>query len=229
MNTFSSCDFADALVNLGHKSCFIPSIKRQAGPARKVIGRAFTQTYDLISSSRPALQGPHILDSIQDHIPSSSPAHDWIVCISAPKESPSACFGGLMAARALHQPLLGPRATLCVNGARVRDTRELDEFGWTVFAPGTSSMGGRSVTKLVAVGEDLVVDTALFAPEYNQVRIKFGDLIVMDEDGVVVCPASMVDQVIEKCRELVRVDDLCMADLKQGKGITETFQKYRGK
>ena len=55
------------------------------------------------------------------------------------------------------------------------------------------------------------------------------DYIVADEDGVVVVRPSDVDAVLEKCRKNRAVDDKCMADLKNGRTVVETFQEHRGK
>lgn len=59
-------------------------------------------------------------------------------------------------------------------------------------------------------------------------RIEPGDWIVADLDGVVVVPSHQMEKVKELCRKGRAVDELCKADIKAGRGVAETFKKYRG-
>lgn len=55
------------------------------------------------------------------------------------------------------------------------------------------------------------------------------DLVLADMDGVVIIPPSMAEEVIQLAQKGREVDEKCMQDLKDGKGIKETFAKWRGK
>ena len=56
-----------------------------------------------------------------------------------------------------------------------------------------------------------------------------GDILLADIDGVVSVPKDLVERVIELATEGRRIDNLCMDDLRAGKGIKETFALHRGK
>ena len=53
--------------------------------------------------------------------------------------------------------------------------------------------------------------------------------MLADEDGIVVVPQKDVDEVLKRCQRNREVDARCMADLKQGRSIAETFKEHRGK
>lgn len=48
-----------------------------------------------------------------------------------------------------------------------------------------------------------------------------------DQDGVVVVPPVLVDQVVEICRERKAIDDKMMESLKSGSGMGEAMAKFR--
>jgi len=56
-----------------------------------------------------------------------------------------------------------------------------------------------------------------------------GDLIVADRDGVVCVPRDLESKAIELATKGREIDARCMEDIKAGKGVKESFTKYRGK
>ena len=231
LDDFASCDVADALVQLGHKNCFIPKTRQITGDARRIHGQALTVQMEHASSpTKSSLPPGHYLDTFPTLLtPEQAQNNNLIVCISSPEDCPSACWGGLMTARALQHRTkhLAPMATLLVNGARVRDTREVSDFKWNVYAQGTSSLGGRGITKAVSVNQPISIPCTNFVSEFQNAVIRPGDYIIMDEDGVVICPLELVEQVQALCEKQTHVDEKCMADLMRGHTITETFAKHR--
>ena len=64
---------------------------------------------------------------------------------------------------------------------------------------------------------------------FPSVTVNPRDYIVADEDGVVVVRPSDVDAVLDRCEKNRAIDDKCMADLKKGRPVGETFLEHRGK
>lgn len=64
---------------------------------------------------------------------------------------------------------------------------------------------------------------------FPPVTIHPGDFILADEDGVVVIPQGDVEEVLTRPKHNKEVDARCMADLKKGRSIAETFKEHRGK
>lgn len=104
-----------------------------------------------------------------------------------------------------------------------------------IFAKGHSTLGQSPFTRPAKLGEPLTfpVSPAEGAndsvnPSFPSMTVEPADLILADVDGVVVVPRSLVIQVIELAKKGREVDERCMKDLREGKGVTETFKKHRG-
>jgi regulator of RNase E activity RraA len=59
------------------------------------------------------------------------------------------------------------------------------------------------------------------------VRVRKGDWIVADENGVVCVPVEDMEKVKEMAKKSRDIDERCALDIKAGKGIEETFKKHR--
>jgi regulator of RNase E activity RraA len=53
--------------------------------------------------------------------------------------------------------------------------------------------------------------------------------MIADEDGVVCVPRDLEDKAIELATKGRQIDDLCMQDIKAGKGVQASFKLHRGK
>jgi regulator of RNase E activity RraA len=53
------------------------------------------------------------------------------------------------------------------------------------------------------------------------------DYVVADLDGVVVIPNSLLSQVQAICEKRKKEDELCMRDIKDGRGLSESFKLHR--
>lgn len=88
-----------------------------------------------------------------------------------------------------------------------------------MFARGTSILGVNTFTRASELDVPLQFKGDLW--------INPGDLIVGDENGVVVVPPKLVDQVVEICRERKEMDDKMMEAMKAGSGMGEATAKFR--
>ena len=88
-----------------------------------------------------------------------------------------------------------------------------------LFARGTSILGSNTFTRASELDIPLQFKGDLW--------IHPGDLIVGDQDGVVVVPSGLVDQVVDICRERKEIDDNMMKALQAGGEMGETMAKFR--
>ncbi|KAG0244305.1 hypothetical protein BGW41_008069 [Actinomortierella wolfii] len=198
---YSSCDVSDALLKLGVTGAgYIPDIHLWS-PEYKA-----GDTRDT-SAPKPS-----------QHFVDAAPA-GHVICISQPAKTTNAVWGGLMTARAQARGALG----VIVDG-RIRDLNEQREAKFPVFAKATSIMGAGPFTRAATLNEPIVMQPN---PDHPAVTIHAGDYIVADADGIAVIPRDMLDIVRETCAKSVAIDEKCMAALKEGHGIAETFAKYR--
>jgi len=54
-----------------------------------------------------------------------------------------------------------------------------------------------------------------------------GDIIVGDQDGVVVVPTSLVEQVAQICQERKEMDEKVMDAVRQGEAMGDSLKKFR--
>jgi regulator of RNase E activity RraA len=110
---------------------------------------------------------------------------------------------------------------------RCRDVAEHREAGFPVFARGQSTLGQKPFTRPSEIGVPIAIRSSPVG-EWPDVVVSPGDWIVADQDGVVVVPVEMIETVKQVCRLGRVVDEKCKVDIKAGKGVAETFKKYRG-
>lgn len=139
----------------------------------------------------------------------------------------SAVWGGLMTSGAKARGALG----VIISG-RCRDIGEHIEASFPVFARGTSTLGQKPFTKPSSLNVPLVISAQSpgggIDAEWPPVEVRPGDWIVADDDGVVCIPLELMGKVKELCRVGREVDKRCKEDIEAGKGIEETFKKWRG-
>ncbi|RXW21288.1 hypothetical protein EST38_g4574 [Candolleomyces aberdarensis] len=173
------------------------------------------------STDAPKLTGGHFVDQAKD---------GHVVVIDAPREAKSAVWGGLMSAGAIAQG-----ATGVVISGNCRDVGEHRELGFPVYSRTHSTVGQSPFTRPSEVNIPLTIQ-----PQYPEhlansdslfpaVTVNPGDWVLADEDGVVCVPKDLEEKVIELAQKGRAVDDLCMRDIKAGKGVQASFKLHRGK
>lgn len=88
-----------------------------------------------------------------------------------------------------------------------------------MFARQNSILGSNSFTKASLLNTPLQFKGNLW--------INPGDILVGDQDGVVVVPPSLADQVVQICQERKRIDELTLRDLQEGLEMGPTIKKHR--
>ncbi|KAH6880541.1 ribonuclease E inhibitor RraA/Dimethylmenaquinone methyltransferase [Thelonectria olida] len=207
LRRFTACDIGDALVKLKYPyGGYLDGIRMfSPGPDTRVMGHAVTvQMVEMSDKSAPKLD-KHFVDHNEE---------GGIMYIQQPKGLYSACWGGLMSTRAKY---LGAQAV--VLDGRMRDVREHNEFGFPVFAAGSSILGSNTFTRASRANVPLQFKGDLW--------INPGDVLVGDADGVVVTPVSLMEQVIALCQERAEVDEKMFAGLRKGESMGDLIKNVR--
>ena len=135
-----------------------------------------------------------------------------------------------MTARAQHLKVSG-----VVLDGRCRDLSEHRASNFPVFARGHSILGQSPFTRPsqlqvpLEITDPTVTTSHDGTPSFPPITVYPGDVLVGDLDGVVAVPQDLVEKVIELAGQGRSVDDLCMQDLRSGRGVKETFADRRGK
>lgn len=116
---------------------------------------------------------------------------------------------------------------MCVNGAsaiivdgRVRDLAELNNLDVLVWSTGTSVVGAGEGTTVWAKDVQIKIGDVIVGP---------GDIVCADptEQGVVVIPKPLLDQLLELCPRLTEADGKVVEDVKRGGTVQDAFKKHR--
>lgn len=132
-----------------------------------------------------------------------------VLVIEARGVTETGTLGDILALRALHRGAAG-----VVTDGGVRDRRAVADCGLAVFARGAhpSVLGRRHVPwetdAVIACGGAAVVP---------------GDLVVGDEDGVIVVPAALVDEVLDEAERQESHDQWIAARVVEGASIDGLF------
>ena len=104
----------------------------------------------------------------------------------------------------------------------IRDIRWLGHHKFPVFA--------RYRTPVQSIGRWKVngwqIPVTLKGATARTVAVLPGDFILADEDGAIVIPAALVEQVLEEAERLTRIETDLRADLGAGLGLAAALQKY---
>lgn len=124
----------------------------------------------------------------------------------------NALWGELMSVRARK---LGSRGAV-LNGY-VRDTKTILEMGFPTF--GFGSYGQDSAPRYKVVDFRVPV-------EIGSVRVRPGDILFGDSDGVLVVPADAEAEVLTRALEKARGEKLVRKAIEEGSSAVEAFAKY---
>lgn len=124
-----------------------------------------------------------------------------------------ALWGALMTTRALHLGAAG-----AVLDGYCRDSRELAQLGFPVFATGryAQDQGVRG----------RVIDFRCALRLRNGVVVQPGDIVVGDVDGVAVIPSEHEGAIVGRALEKARGENLVRTALQRGVSACDAFKQY---
>lgn len=207
------------MIKLGYRHCYLRGL-RPITAACRFVGRARTLATlpfreDLAGDSQWETRSR----AAHRNIIEEAGAGDVIV-VAARGHLEAAVIGDLMIERARYK-----RAAAFITDGCVRDTRNYPA-DWPVFAGGVHTMTFRHAHLAMEIGVPVACGEALVMP---------GDLLVGDEDGVVVIPWKLADQVIEASRAEQSLDEFLKARVSAGASLhqvappsAELLNEYRG-
>ena len=99
----------------------------------------------------------------------------------------------------------------------VRDVKKIEKLGFSVFATGIKPVDSKG--RGVVVNYNVPVSC-------GGVNVFPGDLIVGDFDGVVVIPAALVPEVLERAVQKVSSENHSREDLMRGAFLRDVYEKY---
>ena len=105
-----------------------------------------------------------------------------------------------------------------ITDGPLRDTQEILPVGFSAFGIGTLPFDYKGRMKVSSVHTRVTC---------GGVEVNQGDLIVADNDGVAVVPASKIDEVITLANERARRESTVLKELLEGKSVRSVWDKHR--
>ncbi|MGO4256615.1 RraA family protein [Marmoricola sp. RAF53] len=194
----------DVLDTLGLYHQFLPAHIRPMLPEMRIAGRAMPV---LVADVFVPQQKPFgLLTEALDDLRAGE------VYVAKGATQPAAMWGEILTATAMSRG-----ATGAVVDGHHRDSVQVLGQGFPVFSTGPYAVDS-SVRTIV---RDFRVPI-----EIGGVAIRPGDLVVGDIDGVLVIPADVEDEVVERALEKASKENVVRSAIENGMSATEAFARY---
>jgi 4-hydroxy-4-methyl-2-oxoglutarate aldolase len=194
LSGFSTPAVSDALDRLG-----IPGQVAGIRPVDRrfrLAGRAFTVQYQPIDEA-----GGTVGDYIEDVPPGD------VVVLDNQGRTDATVWGDILTLVARRRGLGGT----VINGI-CRDSERALELDYPLFSKGSWMRTGKDRVKIVGQQVPVVLGT---------VRVRPGDVLIGDGDGVVVVPAEREEQVLEVVTEIEQAEEVIRREVERGASLRE--------
>jgi regulator of RNase E activity RraA len=124
----------------------------------------------------------------------------------------SGIWGELLTTAARNQGCVGA----IVDGA-IRDVAKIRDMQFPVYARGTCIYDSKDRQRVIDIDVPVEIAGVRFCP---------GDLVIADEDGVVVVPRAIEDEIIRAAWEKVHAENQVRDAIRAGMKATDVFRKY---
>jgi 4-hydroxy-4-methyl-2-oxoglutarate aldolase len=99
----------------------------------------------------------------------------------------------------------------------VRDIDKMREMGFPVFATSKNPYDSQNRQRVIDLDVTVEIDGVKFSP---------GDIVMADEDGIVVIPKELEEQVIKAALEKVSAENITRDAIKGGMKAMDAYLKY---
>lgn len=201
----SSAIAADALDALGLREQVLDARLQPLFPAARMVGRAYPVC---VVADTGTPDAPY--DGEMDALASFKPGDVGVYGLTG--SSRAAAWGELFSCGAIGRGAVG----VVVDGC-VRDTRQICDLGFPVFAASRSPLDTLARARVESHGDEVICGGML---------VRRGDVLVADADGIVVVPFEKVDEVASFIAHKHRLEQGARDDLVAGMAIREVWKKY---
>ena len=196
---------SDILDETGHRHQVMRPEVRPLYAGAKMAGRAATMLAVAVSElpEQPYRLLMDLLDGVRP---------GEVVVAGVQGGAKAALWGELLST---HTRALGGRGAI-VDGLS-RDSWGIEDMRFPVFATGVTPADSKGRLEVIAIRQPILA---------GGVAVADGDLVLADEDGVVVVPASLEDEVVGRALEKVASETTIRDVLRQGASIRKVFDEH---
>ncbi|MDI1347525.1 MAG: RraA family protein [Pseudolabrys sp.] len=199
---------SDVLDSLGHTSQAMGPTIRPLDDAQVLIGRARTGAYMAVCDAGADGENPYELEiKLIDDIKAGE-----IPVLGCAGNLTIAPWGELLTTATKMRGGIG-----CVTDGLTRDVRFIREMKFPVFCGGIGPLDSRGRGKMLEIDRPM---------QCGGVRVRSGDIVFGDVDGVVVIPREIEEQVFEAAFKKVEGENRSRDELLQGRLLADVYAKY---
>jgi regulator of RNase E activity RraA len=208
LRDFSAAVLSDVMDTLGMMGQAMRPFVRPLDEKTALIGRARTGLYMPVYQAREGENPYEVeIELVDDLKPGEVP----VLACGGPTER-IAPWGELLSTASRMRGAAG-----CITDGLVRDVRQIRALGFPVFHGGIGPLDTKGRGRMM--DRDTPVECA-------GVRVRSGDIVFGDADGVVVIPQERAVEVIARAHEKVTGESHTRAELEQGRLLGEVYKKY---
>jgi regulator of RNase E activity RraA len=204
LRTVSTATVATALFKRGMRTQFIQNVHPLSASQPVLIGPAFTLRYI------PAREDLNRLDVFRDRgHPQRKAVEDCppgaVMVMDSRKDARAASAGAILVTRLMKRGVAG-----VVTDGGFRDSAEIAALRFPAYHQRPSAPTNLTLHQAIDINVPIGCGDAPVFP---------GDTILGDSDGVIVIPASLVDEIAEETFEMTAYEDFVTEEVRAGRGI----------
>ena len=205
LETLYTAVIADVLDTLGHRHQTLSANLSAMTPARHVCGRVFTAKAEAVDTipAEPYKLEMTVIDAMQT---------GDVLVVDADNHLNCSFWGELLSTACIAKGVRGVVMSTCT-----RDLWALEKMNFPVFAIGATPADSKGRIDVTAIGQPITIDG---------VKIKNGDYLLGDADGIVIIPAEALNETLRLAQEKVSGENAVRDDLANGMPVTEAFAKH---
>lgn len=200
----STATLTTALLKRGLRNQFLQDVRPVAAKGRNMVGPAFTLRY---IPAREDLNGLDVFRNPQhpQRVAVETCPAGHVLIIDSRKDARAASAGGILVTRLMVRGAAG-----VVTDGGFRDSPEIARLDLPAYHQRPSAPTNLILHQAIAINEPIGCgDVAVFP----------GDIVVGDEEGVVVIPAGLAEDIAEEATQMTVFEDFVTAEVTRGRSV----------
>ncbi|NNK71985.1 MAG: ribonuclease activity regulator RraA [Flavobacteriaceae bacterium] len=200
----STATIATCLYKKGLRNQFIQEVKPLSQMKENMVGQAFTLRYIPAREDRNPVSVFKNPDHPQRVAVENCP-EGAVLVFDSRKSAKAASAGSILATRLMKRGVEG-----MVTDGGFRDSQEISELKFHSYHKQPSAPTNLTLNEAIDINVPIACgDVAVFP----------GDVLVGDNDGVMVIPSGIVDEVAEECTSMTLFEDYVLEQVNEGRSI----------
>jgi regulator of RNase E activity RraA len=204
LKAVSTATLATALYKRGFRSQFVQDVQPLSPLKESMVGEAFTLRY------MPAREDLNRLEVFRDRAHPQRKAVEEcppgaVMVMDSRKDPRAASAGGILVSRLMARGVSG-----VVTDGGFRDSAEIAALGFPAFHQRPSAPTNLTLHQAIDINVPVGCGDAPVFP---------GDVVVGDNDGVLILPAHLADELAAEATEMTAYEDFVTEEVRNGRSI----------